>query len=116
MYYLVKTAPGTFENAWSLDPKTDFLPENFFGLAKDLNGLRLDGSLFDEVDGQPVLNLERKAQADAVEAAIITKQQAAESAKNLLKDKFKALKKSDIDTVSELGDALLDLLKVLDLK
>ena len=48
--------------------------------------------------------------------AEIAAQVAAENAKKALKDKFKNLKKSDIDTVSEIGDALLDLLKVLELK
>ena len=48
--------------------------------------------------------------------AEIAAQKAKEDSLKALKDKFKALKKTDIDTVSELGDALLDLLKVLDLK
>lgn len=48
--------------------------------------------------------------------AEIAAQKAKEDAAKALKDKFKNLKKSDIDTVSKLGDAFLDLLKLLDLK
>jgi len=102
-------------NKFDVVAATGFVPENSIAECPE-DFIPGDEKFVQIIDGTITVNLAKKAEYLAATQAAEELNRSAENAKKALKEKFKALKKSDIDTVAELGDAFLDLLKALDLK
>ena len=112
-FYLIRSELDP--NKFDVVAASGFVPENYIAECPD-DFIPGDEKFVQLIDNKITVNLAQKAEYLAAVEAAEELNRSAENAKKALKDKFKALKKSDIDTVSKLGDAVLDLLKALDLK